>query len=779
MRKFYSLWLLAFMAVNVIAADFTKGVFFLNEDWFGHNPSSVNFLSEDNEWTYNAFQAANPGRSLGNTCQYATIYNKKIYFVSKQTYNSNGRQGGRFIVADAKTLKQESSIDDLNGADGRAFLPVSDEKGYISTSNGIITYNMANHTLGQTIEGLSGEYGNMLAAEGYLFAVGTSEGLRAIQINDNSIVRTWSGAKTAVQSKDGTIWYTTGKELIGINPGNLETIRTISLSDEAQIPSNYTWNAGTLFASAQTNTLYWGGGGGFSGYKQVWKLNLDAEGPVAEKIIDLTGSEWSGIYGAAIRISPETDHIYMQLFKGFSSTDYTVYETDPTGKLVAEYPLEQKNYWYPSLVIFPEQTKVQSATDFSEGVFFINEDWSGHNPGSVNFLSEDGTWTYNAFQSVNPGRSLGNITQFASIYNNRIYFISKQPYQTEDLKGGRLVVADARTLQQIVSFDELNGTDGRAFVAASRQKGYISTSNGILTYNMAENTLGQFIEGLSGEYGTMLIAGNYLFAIGTSEGLRAIDLTNDQIAKTWNGVKQITRSKDGCVWAYSEGKLQGIDPATLNETQTVELEHEIEHDAWAWKPGSLFASAQTNTLYWGGKGSGYYGSDNLWKLDLDAVNPKAEKIFDLTGSEWVAIYGSAMRIDPVTDHLYIQLYKDYGNQEYTVFELDNEGNKVAEYPLEKANCWFPSLPVFTEEGTLNGMETPDIQNEISSPFKLTGNQLTVKGMAGKKLLIFRPDGTLVTTYAVNNNLDILTLSIPSGLYIIQSGNASVKIRIDQ
>ena len=149
--------------------------------------------------------------------------------------------------------------------------------------------------------------------------------------------------------------------------------------------------------------------------------------------------------------------------------------------------------------------------------------------------------------------------------------------------------------------------------------------------------------------------------------------------------------------------------------------------------------------------------------------------------EWLSFFPEDKFVEAVVEVVKknIDEYKDYGNQEYTVFELDNEGNKVAEYPLEKANCWFPSLPVFTEEGTLNGMETPDIQNEISSPFKLTGNQLTVKGMAGKKLLIFRTDGTLVTTYAVNNNLDILTLSILSGLYIIQSGNASVKIRIDQ
>lgn len=38
------------------SVDYTKGTFIVNEDWYGHQNSSVNFLSEDGTWTYNAFQ---------------------------------------------------------------------------------------------------------------------------------------------------------------------------------------------------------------------------------------------------------------------------------------------------------------------------------------------------------------------------------------------------------------------------------------------------------------------------------------------------------------------------------------------------------------------------------------------------------------------------------------------------------------------------------------------------------------------------------------------------
>ena len=41
--------------------DYTKGVFIVNEDWYGHNNSTVNFITENGEWVYRVFQKENPG----------------------------------------------------------------------------------------------------------------------------------------------------------------------------------------------------------------------------------------------------------------------------------------------------------------------------------------------------------------------------------------------------------------------------------------------------------------------------------------------------------------------------------------------------------------------------------------------------------------------------------------------------------------------------------------------------------------------------------------------
>ena len=50
------------------SVDYTKGTFIVNEDWYGHQNSSVNFLSDDGTWTYIAFQRENPVRFMGICC---------------------------------------------------------------------------------------------------------------------------------------------------------------------------------------------------------------------------------------------------------------------------------------------------------------------------------------------------------------------------------------------------------------------------------------------------------------------------------------------------------------------------------------------------------------------------------------------------------------------------------------------------------------------------------------------------------------------------------------
>ena len=139
-----SISLAATMAAGDI--DYTHGILMVNEDWYGHQNSTVNHLSPDDPdgeyWHYRVIQAENPGVELGCTNHYGAIWNGRIYLIAKQDKDPGATiVGGRITVADATTLKviKQLRLIDPSGAqcDGRAFCGVSATKGYVSTSNGI------------------------------------------------------------------------------------------------------------------------------------------------------------------------------------------------------------------------------------------------------------------------------------------------------------------------------------------------------------------------------------------------------------------------------------------------------------------------------------------------------------------------------------------------------------------------------------------------------------------------------------------------------------------
>ena len=133
-------------------ADYSDGVFVVNEDWYGHCNSTINFLKGDGEWIYRVVQQENPGFELGCTNQYGAIYGGKFYLIAKQDKDPGASTyGARITVCsanDMSILKQIRIIStDKNatsGPDGRGFLGVDEHKGYVGSSNGIFVLDLDN-----------------------------------------------------------------------------------------------------------------------------------------------------------------------------------------------------------------------------------------------------------------------------------------------------------------------------------------------------------------------------------------------------------------------------------------------------------------------------------------------------------------------------------------------------------------------------------------------------------------------------------------------------------
>lgn len=370
-----------------------------------------------------------------------------------------------------------------------------------------------------------------------------------------------------------------------------------------------------------------------------------------------------------------------------------------------------------------------NASDYSHGVFIVNEDWYGHQNSTVNFLSQDGEWTYRVVQKENPGVELGCTAQYGQIYGGKFYVMSKQAKDPgASITGGRLTILDAKTMKLEKQFQNIstdaNGNsnaDGRAFLGVNEHKGYVGTNNGIYVFdldkqeftgsicgseNVDESAYGKLY---SGQVGNMVRVNDRVFAVHQQNGLLVINAATDKIEKVISapsgseGFGSVVLSKDGNLWLSLTTKNSGADnrilklnPNTLEQT-VVDLPEGIYGPAnswYAWTPDCFCASNQQNVLYWNGGSSSWFSGYTIYKYDID--NDKFSVYLDYTGAkDGFYIYGCSFRVDPVTDDAFVSLFKGFSDKTYVVRKYDAQGNQLAEYPMI-GNYWFPSLPVFPD-----------------------------------------------------------------------------------
>lgn len=347
---------------NVTPADYTKGVFIVNEDWFGHSNGTINYLDENGEFSYRVYQKENgTTEQLGVTTQYGTVYGDRMYIVSKQ--------GTRLVVADAKTMKKIASVNDIaadgKSGDGRAFIGVDDKTGYISTSDGIFTFDLISNQVTGYIAGTEGSTGNMLLTSDYVFAVQPE---KILVIKDHKLHSTIEGDSysSLCLSKDGHVWVGAGSKLIKINPSNLS-------KEEVALPAGMTlngawgaWNAGGFCASTKTNSLYWPLGGPFGGGTKVYRFDIDTPSSINNPPL-YTLPDKQVFYGAGIRVHPQTDEVYIITTQdgwgGNFEHNWVHRVNATTGEQLEMLKLNQY-YWFQALPVFPDsEMPLVSATD--------------------------------------------------------------------------------------------------------------------------------------------------------------------------------------------------------------------------------------------------------------------------------------------------------------------------------------------------------------------------------------------------------------------------------
>lgn len=352
----------------------SMGFFVANEDWFGHDNGTVNYFKKDgNNYipSYRVYRSANPSQNdwFGVTTQHATIWGENVYFSSKQ--------GNRFVVADAKTMKKRAVIADIGG-DGRYFVGIDDTKGYVASSNGISVFDIAKLQITKQIEGASGQIGTMCSARGRVFAISQKNGIYVIDANTDAIEQTISGTyNTLTVSKDGDVWVAGSQKLIRLNPSTLEK-EEFDYPDGAKVGSSWgAWNAGSLCASTQQNVLYWTTGNKVVKYDIATKTGNSALYTLGKSEDD--DKTALAFYASALRVDPLGDELILMVKHsgwGASGAYNWIYKLDANGAEINHFKVKGDNgsgaswagnledwdgkyFWFPAVPFFEDANKPQ------------------------------------------------------------------------------------------------------------------------------------------------------------------------------------------------------------------------------------------------------------------------------------------------------------------------------------------------------------------------------------------------------------------------------------
>lgn len=371
--------ILCIACVSVVKADYTNGILILNEDWYGHNESSMNYYDYSSEtMAYRVFKTANNSKKyLGNTSQYACVYGEHIYIMSKQNYGEDASTGGRLIVADAKTLSQIASIQSLDGKDGRAFVGVNPEVGYVGTSGGIYLFDLTQNILGAMIagtgadgEGLySDQIGDMVRYRDYVFAAKQGVGLLVINTHSHKVVQTIElpNITTVFVTFAGDLYAATtdtDAEFVKIEPDDfsLTPINIDATAGSACVWSSWgAWRSGSVAADPVENSIYYYN----EEYaKNIIKYNFDTHEFISDFITLPQGVPDENevrydqvMYATGVSINPVTRELLLTTTEEGWTTHFSknwMHFVDvEIGEITKTVELDS-HYWFPAMAVYPD-----------------------------------------------------------------------------------------------------------------------------------------------------------------------------------------------------------------------------------------------------------------------------------------------------------------------------------------------------------------------------------------------------------------------------------------
>jgi len=323
---------------------YENGFFMINEGWFGHGTGTVGFYRYDTKAIEDSvFVKVNPDKDLkpeSSTLEFGTIFNKKLFLASKV--------GGPVVVADAYSLKEEKRIPAKGGNDWRAVVGIDENQALLTSGKGIFKLNLNTMELNGQIEGVTGQVGDIVKANGYIFALSASKGVIIINASTLAVEKTIPGMVLGFAvTDDKKVWAAGGTKLINIDSNTLD-VTEIALGFQAY-GSWGAWHPGSI--TAAKNDVFIAKNTSWTGGKEVYKYT-GTPASLTAPFITLTQSNI--VYGAGIGYDRKKNSLVVNTVNEGYGTNFEInnlylFNADSG---VKTQTISFSGYYFPAVSVF-------------------------------------------------------------------------------------------------------------------------------------------------------------------------------------------------------------------------------------------------------------------------------------------------------------------------------------------------------------------------------------------------------------------------------------------
>ncbi|MFV0565069.1 MAG: DUF5074 domain-containing protein [Flavobacteriaceae bacterium] len=322
---------------------YENGFFIINEGWFGNGTGTVSFFRYDTQAVEDSvFVKNNPDKTLGTTTsplEFGTFYNERLYLVSKA--------GGPVVVANAYSLVEENRIEAQSGNNWQAFVGVDDERGLLSSNDGVYPLSLSTLEVGPAVSGVSGQVGDIIKLGNYIFALSQTNGVVVLNASTLDVEKTIAGMAVGFAvTDDNKVWAAGGTTLVSIDATSLE-VEEIELGFTAY-GSWGAWHPGSITSDGEN--IYIAKNGAWSGGNEIYQYTGD-ETSLASAFATLPATKI--LYGSGIAFDRSKNVLVVNTVQEGWGANYSynnLYFYNTYGGLAQSTAFS--GYYFPAVTIF-------------------------------------------------------------------------------------------------------------------------------------------------------------------------------------------------------------------------------------------------------------------------------------------------------------------------------------------------------------------------------------------------------------------------------------------